>query len=107
MRVQRNIEGHSSYHCRGGKAISITYSDCVYVASIIQRAKRMGRIVLSSVACAVLPYFTTLFNKTYDYLKKKLWNTQCVMEHTICVMEHTIGGIEHTICVIEHTICVP
>jgi len=78
MRVQRNIEVHSSNYSRGGKAISITYSDGVFVAAVIQRAKRMRRIVLSSVACPVLPYFTTLSHKPYDYRKKK------VMEHTKC-----------------------
>jgi hypothetical protein len=38
--------------CRG-KAIIITYSDCVSVALVIQLAKRMRRItsILSSVAC--------------------------------------------------------
>jgi hypothetical protein len=39
------------------KAISITYSECVSVALVIQHAKRMRRIILSSVACLAVPYF--------------------------------------------------
>ena len=42
--------------CRGN-AISITYSEYVFVALIIQHAKRMRRIVMSSVTCMILPYF--------------------------------------------------
>ena len=35
------------------------YSDCVSVALFIQRAKRMRHIVVSSVFCLVVPYFST------------------------------------------------
>jgi hypothetical protein len=48
--------------CRG-KSISITYSECVYVALVIQHAKRMRRIKLSAVACLAVPFtFTYLIN---------------------------------------------
>jgi hypothetical protein len=49
----------------------------VSVASVIQYAKRMRRIILSSVACSTLPYFSTLSHKRHD-LKKKLLNLKCV-----------------------------
>ena len=55
-----------------------TKSECVFVALIIQHAKRILRITLSSVACLVLPYFSTLSHKRYDLKKKKLLSTQCV-----------------------------
>jgi hypothetical protein len=58
--VQRNIETRSRNYCCYEKAMSITYSECVSVASVIQQAKRMRRIILSSVACLDLPYFSTL-----------------------------------------------
>ena len=79
MYVKRDNAARScSSHCCSGKAIIIIYSECVFVALIIQHSKRMRRIVLSSVACPDLPYFTTLSHKPYDYRKKK------VMEHTKC-----------------------
>jgi hypothetical protein len=36
------------------KAISITYSECAFVAFCIQHAKRMRRFILLSVACPAL-----------------------------------------------------
>jgi hypothetical protein len=46
MYVQRNIKARSRNHCCRGKAISITYSECVSVALVIQHARRMRRIIL-------------------------------------------------------------
>jgi len=56
MYVQRNIEARSHNHCSHGQAKSVVYSDCVSVAFVIQDAKRM-RHIMSSVACAAVPYF--------------------------------------------------
>ena len=41
------------------------------VASVIQYAKRMRRIILSTVSCLAVPYFSTLSRKRYD-LKKNI-----------------------------------
>jgi hypothetical protein len=41
------IETRSNNHCCSGKAITITYSECVSVALGIQHAKRTRRIILS------------------------------------------------------------
>jgi hypothetical protein len=46
-----------------GKKIIITYSDCVFIALIIQHAKSMRRIIFSSMAFRVLSYFATLSDK--------------------------------------------
>ena len=48
---RRNTGARSRNHCCSGKAISITYSECVSVALVTQRATRMRRIILPSVAC--------------------------------------------------------
>ena len=67
MYVSRNIEARSRNHRCRGKAISNTYSEFVSVALVIQRAKRMRRITLLSVACPALTYFSSLFHKRYDF----------------------------------------
>jgi hypothetical protein len=63
---QRVREIHS---CRG-KTISITYSECVSVAFLVQHAIRMRCVILLSVACLDLPHFFSLFNKQHDFRKK-------------------------------------
>jgi hypothetical protein len=49
MYYKRNTEARSRNHCCHGKAISITYSEFVSMALVIQHTKRMRRIILSSV----------------------------------------------------------
>jgi hypothetical protein len=51
-------EARSRSHCCRGKAVSIAYNVCVFLALVIQHAKRMRRIILSSVACQASPHFS-------------------------------------------------
>jgi hypothetical protein len=55
---QRNIEARSLNHCRCGKAIIITHSECVSVA------------LLSSVACLVIPHFFHFMSYRAQFSKK-------------------------------------
>jgi len=66
-----NIEDTSCKLCCSGKAMTIKYFVCVFVALDIQYAKRMCHILLSSMACRVVPYFSTLFPKRRHFRGKK------------------------------------
>jgi len=47
-------------YCCGGKAISITYSESMFIVLGFRHALRMRRIILSSVACPAVQYFSIL-----------------------------------------------
>jgi hypothetical protein len=79
MKVERNAEARSPNHCYFGKAIIITYSECVSVALFIQHAKRMRRIIMSYVACLDLQYTSTLSHKRGDFRKNPIERKMCVV----------------------------
>jgi hypothetical protein len=49
----------------------------VCVVLVIQDAKRMRRIILSSVVRLALPYFSTLSHRRHDF-RKKILDIKCV-----------------------------
>jgi len=68
---QSIVEAHSRKHFCRGKAIIMTYSECVSVAFVIQHAKCKRRIIMSTVASLVLAYFSTLSHKRAQFSEKR------------------------------------
>jgi hypothetical protein len=74
---KRNTEARSRNHCCLGKAISITYSEWMSVALVIQLGMCM-QLILSSVACLAVPHFSTPSHKNGRILGKSLLNIKYV-----------------------------
>ena len=87
--VLRNIEGRSRNHCGRETAIRITQSECVPVAFTIQHAMRMRLIILPSMTCPAVPYFSTLSHAQHHFRGKKLSYMKCVF--TFCTFIRNIS----------------
>ena len=59
-----NSDARSLNHCCRGKTLSVTYSECVSVALVIEHAMCMRRIVICGLT---VPYFSTLSHKNHDF----------------------------------------
>ena len=58
MRINVIFEARSFNHYCSEKAISVTSSECVFLALDIQHAMHMRHIILSYVACLAVSYFS-------------------------------------------------
>jgi hypothetical protein len=56
---------------------------CVCVILVIQHAKRMLRLILASVVCLAVPYFSTL---SHDFLQNVIEYKMCVLTFSATVV---------------------
>ena len=96
MYLERKIRALSRNHCCRGRAIIITYSECVFVALGVQPAKRMRHIVLSSVACQAVPVFP------YDPTNGTIFGKKDVIQHK-CVFRFSVQFSSETFIILRRT----
>ena len=69
MYVQRTIHARTCNHCCSGKAVNITYAECVFVALRIQPAMHMRHIVVCGLTGTTFFFHITSymaqFSKSY------------------------------------------
>jgi len=75
MHAYRNTVARSCNHRCSGKAISITYSECGFIALGTQPAMRMRHILICGLASSTI--FSHIISLT-SRLKKMLLNVKCV-----------------------------
>ena len=71
MCVERNVEARSCNHYHSGKATSITFSECVFVALIMHHATRMHHTVVCGLRRSTA-YFPHYFISGMIFEKKVL-----------------------------------
>jgi hypothetical protein len=76
MYLYRRTESRWFNHCCNGKAKGIIYSECAFVALVIQPAMRMSHIVICGLpGCTKVTHY--LINGTI-FERKYLLNIKCV-----------------------------
>ena len=95
MCVWRNNEARSCNHCCSGKAISVTCSECVFIALGIQYATRMRHVVICGQS-ACTQYFYTLSHKQNDFGEGKLLNTKFVLWFSLQLLSETFLILRRT-----------
>ena len=81
MYVHRNIQVRWCKHCCSGKAIIITYSECVFVVLVTQHAMRMQHIVICGLLGSAKWVHIVQKKERFSKKKKKkdiLFNIRCI-----------------------------
>jgi hypothetical protein len=81
MYVQHDTEAHSYHRC-SRKAISVTYSDCVFIALGIQHKMHLRHIVICGLSGSAM--CVHIISQTVRFSKEKKKVTECKMRVLIC-----------------------
>ena len=88
-----------------GKATSITHSDSLTVALIIQYAMCMLRIIMPSETCMAVPYFSALSHEGCAFRKKKVIEHENLCFDFVCKFSElclVLGRTERHIVINVH-----
>jgi hypothetical protein len=77
----------SCNHCCCGNAVSVTYSECVFLALVIQHAMRKSRIFFCGLSCCT-KFFPHIINGAI-FGKKKLLNIKFVFRFSLQHLSET------------------
>jgi hypothetical protein len=106
--VYRNTEACSCYHCCSGKAISTTYSECVFIALVLQHAMRMRHTVIRGLSGSTIFFHIISSTARFSKKKKKLLNVKHVLRFSLQLLSATFliprefSEILSQICVCLH-----
>ena len=89
MHLLHNIDACSRNNRCCGKAINITYSECVFVSLIIKHARFMRRIIVIRGLSDCTIFFFTLSQITLFFKKKK----KKVIKYKMCVLIFSVTFI--------------
>ena len=85
--VWRNVQVRSRNHCYRVKSISITYSECVFVISVMRNAMRIRHIVMSVLPRSAI--FFHIISKKGTIFGKMLQNIKCVFWYSLQLFSET------------------
>jgi len=88
MLVLRNIEARSYNHCCRGKALSITYSECVFVALGIQHAPHchLWSVQLYNIFLRYFIYGVILYKRLF-IIKCVFWFSLLLLSETCLILK--------------------